>query len=165
MCTHNSKNTGSEPAEDQMPVSLVATRFHLVEGMCKLKTRTHMGKLAATWENVHPQKAWNAALFGPILPGHARYTAAGQCTAACLSDGTQRTRFQKADQTAGKRCRNGCVNCKSRASRPWTKSSVHFIHLKNVVFCAGATPPGPHRAVPHRVYPHACERAAGQKQL
>ena len=30
-----------------MPVSLVATRFHLVEGMCKLKTRTHMGKLAA----------------------------------------------------------------------------------------------------------------------
>ena len=29
-------------------VSLVATRFHLVEGMCKLKTRTHMGKLAPT---------------------------------------------------------------------------------------------------------------------
>jgi len=54
--------------------------FHLVEGMCKLKTRTHMGKLAA-----------------------------------CCGDGTQRTRFQKADQTAGKRCRNGCVICKSRA--------------------------------------------------
>ena len=31
----------------------------------------------------------------------------------------KRTRFQKADQTAGKRCRNGCVNCKSRGSRLW----------------------------------------------
>ena len=29
-CTHNSKNLGSESVEDQMPVSLVATRFHLV---------------------------------------------------------------------------------------------------------------------------------------
>ena len=37
-----------------MPVCLVATRFHFVEGMCKLETRTHMGKLAPTWENSHP---------------------------------------------------------------------------------------------------------------
>ena len=29
----------------------------------------------------------------------------------------QRTRLQKADQTAGKRCRNGCINCKSRGQR------------------------------------------------
>ena len=77
-------DSSSKPAEDQMPVSLVATRFHLVEGMCKLKTRTHMGKLAAHF-----------------------------------CEGTQRPGFQKADQTAGKRCRNGCVNCKSRASRLW----------------------------------------------
>jgi len=49
---------------------------------CKLKTRTHIGKLAAHF-----------------------------------CEGTQRPGFQKADQTAGKRCRNGCVNCKSRASR------------------------------------------------
>ena len=71
------KNTGSEPVEDQMPVCLVATRFHLVgevqvenshphgktrthvscgdeisivSGKCKLETRTHMGKLAPTWD-------------------------------------------------------------------------------------------------------------------
>ena len=31
------------------PPLLVATRFHLVEGMCKLETRTHMG-----WEKLHP---------------------------------------------------------------------------------------------------------------
>ena len=50
-----------ETVEDQMPGSLVATRFHLVEGKCKLenshphgKTCTHMGKLAPTWENSHP---------------------------------------------------------------------------------------------------------------
>ena len=48
-----------------------------------------MGKLAATWENVRPQKDWNAALFGPILPRHARHTSTGQRTAARLSDGTK----------------------------------------------------------------------------
>ena len=48
-CTHRlenlhpqlQENPGSEPVEDQMPVCLVATRFHLVEGKCKLKTCTH----------------------------------------------------------------------------------------------------------------------------
>ena len=113
------KTPGSESVEDQMPVSLVATRFpschrvgevqvenshphgktcsprllwrhdfHLViaSGKCKLKTRTHKRKLAPTWENVQ----------------HV------------LAMAPKRTRFQKADQTAGKRCRNGCVNCKSR---------------------------------------------------
>ena len=55
--------------------SLVATRFHLVGILfpcgdeisscrfCKLKTCSHMGELAATWETVHPQKPLNAALF------------------------------------------------------------------------------------------------------
>jgi len=36
--------SSSEPVEGQMPVSLVATRFHRVEGKCKLKTRTHNSK-------------------------------------------------------------------------------------------------------------------------
>ena len=40
-CTYNSRKPGSEPVEDQIPGSLVATRFHLVGGKCKLKTRTH----------------------------------------------------------------------------------------------------------------------------
>ena len=54
------KTPGSEPVEDQMPVSLVATRFHLV-GEVQVenshphgKTCTHMGKLAPTLENLHP---------------------------------------------------------------------------------------------------------------
>ena len=117
--------------ENVQLTSLVATRFHLVEGMCKLEnshphgktctpplfvaTRFHRvghvqvenlhphGKTCTPpllWrqdsilsgkqvENVHPQKAWNAALFGPILPRHARHTAAGQCTAARFGDGTK----------------------------------------------------------------------------
>ena len=75
-----------------MPVWLVATRFHLVEGKCKLKTCTHMGKLAARF-----------------------------------SDGTQRTRFQKADQTAGKRYRNGCINCKSRVY--WRSGNYRTIRM------------------------------------
>ena len=47
-----------------MPLSLVATRLHRVEGMCKLETRTHMGnshphgKLAPTWENLYPPLLW-----------------------------------------------------------------------------------------------------------
>jgi len=36
-----------------MPVSLVATRFHLVEGKCKLENlHPQVGKLAPTWENL-----------------------------------------------------------------------------------------------------------------
>ena len=45
-CSHNSKKPGSEPAEDQMPVCLVATRFHRVDS-ASWKTCTHMEKLAA----------------------------------------------------------------------------------------------------------------------
>jgi len=74
---------------------LVATRFHLVEGKCKLKTRTHMGKLAPTWGKLAP--TW----------GNLQHV---------LAMAPKRPGFQKADQTAGKRCRNGCVNRKSRAS-------------------------------------------------
>ena len=77
------------------PPLFVATGGHRVEGMCKLKTCTHglktctHGLKMCTHENVHPRKASNAALFGPILPEHARHTAAGQCTAARFGDGTK----------------------------------------------------------------------------
>ena len=96
----------SEPVEDQMPVSLVATRFlscHRVEEVQvgnshpHGKTRTHMGKLAPTWENLHPQ--------------------VGKLAATSLVA----TRFHLVGEVQvenshphGKRCRNGCVNCKSR---------------------------------------------------
>ena len=46
--------SNSERVEDRKPVCLVATRFHRVEGMCKLKTRTHKRNLAPTWENLQP---------------------------------------------------------------------------------------------------------------
>ena len=42
------KTCGSEPVEDQIPVSLVATRFHRVE-------EVQVGKLAPTWGNSQPQ--------------------------------------------------------------------------------------------------------------
>ena len=129
--THNSKNPGSEPAEDQMPACLVATRFpscHLV-GEVQVKnshphgkTCTHNSKTLSRnqlrircryllWrqdfhlvgevqvENSHP---------------HGKTCSHVGKLSARLSDGTQRTRFQKADQTDGKRSRNGCVNCKIR---------------------------------------------------
>ena len=67
-------------ARSRLP-SLVATRFYLVEGMCKLKTRTHNSKRPGAFpssfpcgdkisscllsnqrfENSHPQKAWGRA--------------------------------------------------------------------------------------------------------
>jgi len=89
---------------------LVATRFHrvscgdkisscllwrqdfILSGKCKLKTCTHMGKLAPTWENLHPhgttcthknvlpQKAWNAALFGLIHASPRRVQRGGTST-------------------------------------------------------------------------------------
>ena len=55
--------SGSEPVEDQMPVSLMATRFHSIScgdkisivsscrGSASWETRTHMGKRAPTREN------------------------------------------------------------------------------------------------------------------
>jgi len=52
----------SEPVEDQIPVCLVATRFHLVgevqveNSHPQEKTRTHKRKLAPTRENSHPQE-------------------------------------------------------------------------------------------------------------
>jgi len=47
--------SGSEPAEEQLPVCLVATSFHLVEGKCKLETRTHNSKNShSQFTNSHP---------------------------------------------------------------------------------------------------------------
>ena len=88
--------SSSVPVEDQMPGSLVATRFPSCRGSASWKTCTHMGKLAPTWENL-----WHVLAMAPKRP-----------------------RFQKADQIAGKRCRNGCVNCKIRARRLWTHQSA-----------------------------------------
>ena len=76
------KNPGSIPYFSPLFFSLWRRDFILSE-KCKLKTRTHMGKLAAHF-----------------------------------CDGSERPGFQKADQTAGKSCRNGCVNCKSRGVCP-----------------------------------------------
>ena len=42
------------PARNQLPVSLVATRFHLVEGMCKLETRTHNSKSPGAFPSSFP---------------------------------------------------------------------------------------------------------------
>ena len=68
----------------------------IVSGKCKLETRTHMGKLAPTWENSHPH--------GKTCSMFERWHQSGHW-------------FQKADETAGKPCRYGCINCKSRGSR------------------------------------------------
>ena len=95
-------------------------KIFIVSRKCKLKTRTHMGKLAPTWENLQPhgKKCTHVSLWRQdfILSGKCKLktrTHMGKL-AARFGDGAQRTRFQKADQTAGKSCRNGSVNCKSR---------------------------------------------------
>ena len=68
--------SGLEPVEDQIPVSLVATRFPSCRRHVQVenshphgktrshmgKTRTHMGKLAPTWENLHPHRNLAARL-------------------------------------------------------------------------------------------------------
>ena len=51
-CIHNSKKPGSEPVVDQMPVSLVATRFHLV-GEVQVENSHPHGKTCSTFWRWH----------------------------------------------------------------------------------------------------------------
>ena len=66
-----------------------------------------------------------------------------------LLDGLAEARPRHAQRESGPSApgRTACPSC------PWTKSSMHFVHLKTSGFFAGATYPGPHRAVQHVVYP------------
>jgi len=97
------------------PTSLCGDEISSCRGCASWKTRTHMG-----WENLHPHgKTCTHVSCGDkisILSGMCKLetrTHMGKLAARC-GDGSERTRFQKADQTAGKSCRNGSVNCKSR---------------------------------------------------
>ena len=136
------------PARNQLRIRclyvLWRQDFHrvIVSGKCKLKTRTHMGKLAAHVscgdEISSCRRDVQVGKLAPTSLVATRFHLVGEvqvenshphgktcthrlktCThvgklAALFGDGTQRTRFHKADQTSGKRCRSGCVNCKSR---------------------------------------------------
>ena len=100
--------SSSERVEDQMPVSLMATRFHRIScgdkisivsscrGSASWETRTHMGKLvptslvatrflschrvgevqvgklAPTWENVHPRLLWRQDFYRVIVSGKCK---------------------------------------------------------------------------------------------
>jgi hypothetical protein len=78
-----------------------------------------------------------AATNSSLVPGegrsvvrrHARHIAPGKRAAARFSDGAARPGFQKARPSPGKRSLNGSVNCKSRTSYPWKKSSMAFCRL------------------------------------
>jgi len=73
----------------------------------------------------------------------------------------KRTRLQKADQTAGKRCRNGCVNCKSRGRG--ARKSCRSAGLQDVprderlTRFPRSTHPG-HEGAGSCLRPHRCRR-------
>jgi len=120
--------SSSEPVVDQMPVSLVATRFHLVEGMCKLKTCTHMGKCAATIQMSLARNQLRIRWLYVLWRQDFILSKASASWKTCSHMGKCAAHVSCGDKIFivsgkcklenlhphGKRCRNGCVNCKSR---------------------------------------------------
>ena len=98
----------------------------IVSKKCKLKTRTHMGKLAPTWENSHPHGKTRTHMGktrthrGKLAPTIQK-TPGLELVEDQMPVSLVATRFHLVGEVQvenshphGKRCRNGCVNCKSR---------------------------------------------------
>ena len=60
--------SSSERVEDQMPVSLMATRFP----SCHRVGEVQVGKLAPTWENLYPRLLWRQDFYRVIVSGKCK---------------------------------------------------------------------------------------------